>query len=128
MQNVPKMSPFHWTPKKGKAACLLAEGKSIDIVAQKVGVSEKTIDRWKKDNEFTQEVNRLSLMVDIASRAERVRIAMRAVRAKVEGEKVDTDKDLLDWLKYVQSETDGIKLDLYSDLVAIIEESGQPPV
>ncbi len=36
---------------------------------------------------------------------------MRAVCLKTENG-IETDKDLLDWLKIAQSETDGIKLDL----------------
>lgn len=52
-------------------------------------------------------------MIGIASRAERLRIAQRVARQKVNDEGlVSTEKDLLDWLKFAQSETDGIKLDL----------------
>jgi hypothetical protein len=50
-------------------------------------------------------------MIDISSRAERLRMAMRVVRQKVrEDGTLETEKDLLDWLKYAQSETTGIKL------------------
>ncbi len=61
--------------------------------------------------EFAAEVDRLSVMIGIASRAERLRFAMRVVRQKTKGN-IETDKDLLDWLKFAQSETDGVKLDL----------------
>jgi hypothetical protein len=38
-------------------------------------------------------------------------MAMRAVRQKVRPDgTVETDKDVLDWLKFAQSETTGIKL------------------
>jgi hypothetical protein len=39
---------------------------------------------------------------------------MRVVKQKVRAEtgEIITDKDILDWIKYVQSETDGVKLDL----------------
>jgi hypothetical protein len=37
---------------------------------------------------------------------------MRAVRQKVSDEAVETDRDLLDWLRFAQSETQGIKIDL----------------
>ena len=67
--------------------------------------------------EFSAEVDRLSLMVDIAGRAERLRIAMRLVRAKG----YQSDRDLLDWLKYAQSETDGVKLDL-TKLAALVAD------
>ena len=57
-------------------------------------------------------MDRLSLMVGVSSRAERLRLAIRVVRAKTNGDVPETEKDLLDWLKFAQSETDGIKLDL----------------
>ena len=48
---------------------------------------------------------------DIASRAERLRIAMQAVRQRVRDDgTIDTDRDVLDWLKFAQSETTGIRL------------------
>jgi len=50
-------------------------------------------------------------MIDISSRAERLRMAMRVVRQKVRADgTLETDKDVLDWLKFAQSETTGIKL------------------
>jgi hypothetical protein len=50
-------------------------------------------------------------MIDISSRAERLRMAMRVVRQRTRADgTLETDKDLLDWLKYAQSETTGIKL------------------
>lgn len=51
-------------------------------------------------------------MVGIAARAERLRVAMRVVRQKVKDENVETDRDLLDWLRFAQRETQGVKLDL----------------
>ena len=51
-------------------------------------------------------------MIGIANRAERLRIANRVIREKIRGELVETDKDILDWIKFAQSETDGIKLNL----------------
>lgn len=91
---------------------LLAQGYTRKEVAKEADVSERTIYRWLDDVEFSAEVDRLSLMLGVAARAERLRIAQRAIRAKVREDKIDTEKDLLDWLKYAQSETDGVKLDL----------------
>ncbi len=110
------MAFFKWTKTRVKAALLLANGDTIDETANSVGVSSRTIDRWKSDIEFSQEVDRLSVMIGVASRAERLRIAKRVIK-KLVRQDVPTDKDLLDWLKYAQGETDGIKL----DLTAIIE-------
>jgi hypothetical protein len=73
--------------------------------------------------EFTQEVDRLSLMIEVANRAHRLRIANRVIRQMVKDEEtIPTSKDLLDWLKYAQGETDGVKLDLMSLLNAYRDE------
>ena len=116
--NVLSESSFEWDEKKSNAAILLSQGHLIKEVAKACGVNEKTIDRWKRDIEFAKEVDRLSVMVDISSRAVRMRIAMQMVR-KVMKKKKPTTKDLLDWLKYAQGETDGVKL----DLTALLEVS-----
>ena len=124
----PVLADFKWTPKRVQAAFALAEGLLVNEVAAEVGVSLRTLYRWRHDIQFSDEVDRLSLMLGIALKAERVRIAKRAVRQMVREELdpatgrtksvVDTDRDLLDWLKYVQSETDGIKLNLTNLLYA----------
>ena len=103
---------FHWSSKRQKAAIALAEGQSQQAVAEAIGVCRKTIWNWQCETEFAAEVDRLSCMIDIASRAARLRIAMRVVRQRVRADGTpETEKDLLDWLKYVQSETDGAKID-----------------
>lgn len=58
-------------------------------------------------------------MTDVASRAERLRIAKRVVRQFTKDDKIETVKDILDWLKFAQSETDGIKLDIAKQLAAL---------
>jgi hypothetical protein len=110
------MNAFKWTRKREKAAMALAEGYPERQSAEIARVARSTIQRWKNNVEFMAEVDRLSLMVGIASRGERLRIASKAVRAKIqdEGNMVLTGKDVLDWLKFAQSETDGAKLDLAS--------------
>ncbi len=124
MADVPRESLFEWDDRKREAAILLSQAYLIKEVAKAVGVSEKTIDRWKRDIEFQQEVDRLSLMLDIAGRAERIRIVIRVVRQKTKGKTVRTRKDLLEWLKFAQSETDGVKLDLTSLLDAHTQVAG----
>lgn len=102
---------FHWSTKRHKAALALAEGQSQQAVAESIGVCRKTICNWLCVTDFAAEVDRLSCMIDISSRAERLRMAMRVVRQKArEDGTLETEKDLLDWLKYAQSETTGIKL------------------
>jgi hypothetical protein len=125
-KNVLSMSSFEWDEKKSNAAMLLAQGFLIKEVAKSVKVNEKTIDRWKGDMEFAKEVDRLSLMLDIAGRAERLRIAMRMARRAMK-KKTPTRRDLLDWLKFAQGETDGVKLDLTPLLDATTPVAGSGP-
>lgn len=106
--DVSLLSPFEWNEQRNLVVTDLAQGFTVDETATKFKINPRTIYRWKNHPDFIAEMDRLSLMVDIASRAERLRLAMKVVR-KI-GEK--TEKDLLDWLKYAQGETDGVKLDL----------------
>lgn len=116
VKSVTKLSPFRWDQLRGNVAIYLAQGYTIQETADEYGVSARTIKRWKKDAEFSAEVNRLSLMVDIAGRAERLRIAMRMIRKLG----YNTKQDLLDWLKFAQSETDGAKIGLAAEIDASI--------
>ena len=109
---------FNWSTRRVKAALALAEGHTQQTVAETTGVCRKTICNWLCVPEFSAEVDRLSLMVGLASRSERLRIAARAVRQRVRADgTIDTDRDILDWLKFAQSETDGIKFELTMDQV-----------
>lgn len=102
-----------WDETRTQAACLLAAGYPKTYVANEVGVHRNTIYAWTEDPEFAAEVDRLSVMQGAASRAERLRIVNRLIRQRVDEEgNITSDKDLLDWLKFAQSETDGAKIDL----------------
>jgi hypothetical protein len=120
-----KIAGFKWNKKKDLVAELLSAGYSIEQVAIKSGVSERSIYYYKNRPEFEEEVDRLTLMVDVAARAGRVRMAKRIVREReqavearnkeiAEGKPVKplelSEKDILDWLKFIQSETDGARL------------------
>lgn len=113
-------SEFQWNQKRITAAIRLSDGKTQRAVAEEAGISERTLYNWIQNPEFSAEVDRLTLMMGIASRAERLRIAKRIVAQRVrDGELIESDKDLLDWLKFVQGETDGVKLDLAALAVAV---------
>lgn len=119
--NFPQVAQFRWDRQRSNAAIGLASGKTHDEVGAEVHCSRRTLHNWLNNTEFAAEVDRLSLMVGVSSRAERLRIAMRVVRQSMAGNTIKTDKDLLDWLKFAQSETDGIKLDL-TQLAAVAED------
>jgi len=120
------MIDFKWTKKREQAAIFLSLGYTNLEAAEKAGVSEGTIYRWKNVPQFAEEVDRLSLMTDIAGRAKRLRIAKRIIRDKQNA----SEKDLLDWLKYAQGETDGIRLDLAAliEAASSVADSGQSGV
>lgn len=112
------MSSFKWGKKLEIAATALANGDTQQIAGDKAGVSQRTVQRWLAIPEFSEEVDRLTFMTGVAHKAERLRLAKRIIsRLNF------TEKDLLDWLKYVQGETDGIKLDL-TELLAAVTENG----
>lgn len=118
--------PFNWTDAASEAAWALAQGYSPEEIEKevvKVPLSARTIYRYKKHPEFQAEVDRLSLMVGIASRAERLRIAAKVVRQRMKNDVVQSEKDILDWLKFSQSETDGVKLDLAALLEVLKNDS-----
>lgn len=110
--NVPRMS---LPEQQEKAIELLAKGFAINEAAKELGVSEKTIDRWKRDIEFAQRLNEVSLTVGVALKAERLRMANRIAR-KLASNKTPTRKDLLEWLKFAQSETDGNKVNVNANV------------
>jgi hypothetical protein len=112
MSNPDGVEPFKWTDRKSQVAIALADGQTQRAVAAAFHLNENTVSRWMQHPDFSAEVDRLTLMMGIASRAERLRIAKRVAKQRVKDDYVETEKDLLDWLKFAQSETDGIKLDL----------------
>ena len=102
---------FKWNKKRSEIAILLADGFTLAEIVEQTGVAKSTICRWKKNIDFQTEVDRLSLMVGMANKGERLRLAKKIIRKFIDKEH-PTQKDLLEWVKYAQSETDGIKLDL----------------
>lgn len=106
----------------------LAQGYTQREAAETAKVSERTVNRWYSKLEFAMEVDRLTLLTGISTRAERMRIVMQVVRQRItekEGKEfVESKRDILEWLKLAQSETDGAKLDLsslFEDLAAQTE-------
>lgn len=111
--------PFKWNKLRSDVATYLAQGYTWRETATQYEISEATINAWKHHPDFAAEVDRLSIMVDVAGRAYRLRTAMRVVRAKG----FESERDLLDWLKFAQSETDGVKLDLARLAAALGEDA-----
>lgn len=105
------MQGFKWDKTKSDVALGLAEGKTKEQVASENGIDPSTVYRWLKHPEFLGEVDKLTLMTGIAAKAERIKIAKKVIAQKTKNlEQVETNRDLLDWLKYVQSELEGAKI------------------
>jgi len=79
-----RSSDSWWNPSKEAAAELVAAGElTIAEIAKRVGVSEKTIDRWKKRPEFQARVEGIT-----ANFRERLMAEMLA----------EIDRDYSEWL------------------------------
>lgn len=115
-------SVFQWSPARRAACAALAEGKTQKEAAQDAEVTDRSIRLWLERPEFSAEVDRLTLLTGIALRAERLRIVKRVLRQSVkDDQKIKTSKDILEWLKHAQSETNGT--DLLEQLVASLTTS-----
>ena len=113
---------FRWTPLRSEIATMLANGYTNREVCAALSspallVTPSSIRSLMSNPVFSEEVNRLTLITDTASRAARVRLAKRVVHSLG----MSTEKDLLDWLKYLQSETDGQRLNMSVLLEALNE-------
>ena len=119
------MDSFEWNEQRNTAAVRLAEGALQKEVAKELGITDRTIRYWLTWPEFAIEVDRLSIMVGISNRAQRLRWANRTILSKLNPDgSFKTDKDALDWLKYGQSETDGAKIDLSKLAEMLTGETG----
>lgn len=116
------MSDFRWNKAKTAAAIALADGETVEKAAELAGVDSRSVFRWKNAIEFSCEIDRLTLMMGISAKAERLRLAKRVIKQKIQEGKIRTEKDLLDWIKYAQSETDGVKLDLTGLLTTLTND------
>lgn len=65
------MTQFKWTPRKRRAAYMLAcEGKKYREIAKELNITEQTLWNYRQDPAFNREVGKLS------ARADRARIEL----------------------------------------------------
>lgn len=114
MSDLPETSAFKWTAARRRAAIALADGATQIEAAAEAEVTDRTIRLWLAEPDFSEEVDRLTLMTGLATRAARLRLAKKVISRLGTA----TDKDLLDWLKFAQSETTGAVND-FADRVAV---------
>ena len=115
--SIRETAAFQWSPARRAACTALADGRTQKEAAQIADVADRTIRSWLEHPEFSAAVDQMTLLTGIALRAERLRIVKRVIRQSVkDDQRIKTSKDILEWLKHAQSETNGT--DLLEQLVA----------
>lgn len=103
------------------AASMLAIGHTRQEVATAVGVGVATIYRWQNDPEFRAEMDRLTYLTGLTVKAERLRAIKQVIRSKMNDDEVlQSDKDVLDWIKLLKDEVGSIELGAF--LAASLKE------
>ena len=93
-------------------------------MAAAVEIHVNTLYLWKRDPEFNELVDRLTVTSGLAVKSNRIRFA-KGVIQKIADERetkgqLPTEKDTLDWLKYIQSEAEGLRIGLSEELLEAI--------
>lgn len=79
------MKEWKWSHQRIKAAKLLASGEySVEEAARALGISERTIYKWKKCSEFTEYIQELERAAREEAKRHLVRHALHAARRLVE--------------------------------------------
>lgn len=119
---------FLWDDRRDRAATMLAQGYQKKEICEVVEIDYSTLWRWEQEDQFNEEVDRLSLMYGVASKAHRTRLLNQAIRQKINKKTGEIDLagvSFLDLLKEARMQTEGIKLDILSTLIpAFAEETG----
>jgi transcriptional regulator with XRE-family HTH domain len=107
---------------------MLAQGYMKMEICEECGIDPSTLRRWEHIDAFMEEVDRLSLIRGIASKANRLRLLNQAIRQKVNSETGEIDLanvSFLDLLKEARMQTEGVRLDILNTLIpAFTEKTG----
>jgi len=105
-QHVSKKAVFVWDEVKQKIAEAVAKGdRPLKDILTEFKINERMFYRWKKHPDFQRKIDEIIQDIDIAQKSERIKIAKRVIRQKLEQDAGNlSKKDLLDWLKYVGEE------------------------
>jgi transposase len=119
------VSVANWDSQWDEAVKMLAMGHSIKEAAEAVGVTERTIYNWKNKPQFEAEMDRLSLIYGLASKAERTRMLMRMARQKIKDDgtiELD-DTSMMDILKEMRMQIEGTRIDITQLYSALSDEA-----
>ena len=120
------MTEFEWTQKRSDAAIMLATGKKKTEIIEELGIGRTTLFRWTNNPEFSLEVDKLTLMHGLASKAYRMRMIQEAADdfKKTDGSWDVTGFSLLDLIKEARMQMEGVNLNIVSQLTTFIEQTG----
>ncbi len=100
---VKKSKVFTWTPPRKAAALALSTGlKTQREVCKELNITEKTMCEWKKSPAFLEEIDRLTLKNELATRSGLLRECLKGLDLK--RDHIETDKNT--HLHYVQAIAD----------------------
>jgi transposase-like protein len=101
IKSVTKGNIFTWTGPRKKAALLISEGmKNYEEIAEEVGVHRKTFWEWRQNPIFQDEVSRLTLANEKATKEGLLRLSYKAIEEKI-GNLKDDKNTALDWAKFI---------------------------
>lgn len=92
---------FKWTGQRKNAALLISEGtKNYEEIALEVRVHISTLWEWRQHPIFQEEVSRLILANEKATREGLLRLAYKAIEEKI-GSIADDKSTVLEWSKFI---------------------------
>lgn len=96
-----KSNIFIWTGQRKKAALLISEGtKNYEDIAEEVGIHRKTFWEWRQHPIFQEEVSRLTLANEKATKEGLLRLSYKAIEEKI-GNLQNDKNTALDWAKFI---------------------------
>lgn len=108
-QSVRKMRKFVIDEVMLKVATAVAKGdRALSDILTEFKVNERTFYRWKKHPEYQLKIDEIIADIDIAQKAERIKIAKKEIKRVIKklesNEDKPTSRDLVALLKYVGEE------------------------
>jgi len=117
---------FQWTQAQSDAAVMLATGTPKKHIIEQLGIARTTLWNWEQNPVFSIEVDKLSLMHGLASKAYRMRMIQEAVKSfkNKDDSWNTTGTTLLEWIKEARMQMEGVSLNIVSQLATFIEQTG----
>lgn len=122
-----QVTPVHWSIEKYKVAEELAlSGKTKKTIAKDLKIPLAVINRWLESKEFSEYVNSIVMEYAKASKAERLKLLMKTLKAREEQAELDgydtfSKKDSLDIVAEIRKETGEDKGSGQSNYTSLLE-------